>query len=381
LNFLFHLRSDALSKPGGDASLGRQYKALLEGAGHQVELTMSHAPFDGSYDAALTFNLDRPFESAQFVANCKARGVPALLYSLHHPASGVASYLRHGTAGFRRAFATVARHDPGRYETVLTAVKVLGRKFKPQRLGALRFVNTLRAQQFLLSNASAILASSGLEVDEMVREFSAPGLPYAVVPHILEGLGSGQGAAFTPGSARDIDVLCAGRIESRKNQLQVARLARRFPDTTFVFVGTPSPSEGQYFAAFRAEIDGLANVQYHPSLPIDELRQYFRRSRIFMSLSWFEVVSLTEMEAYSWGCRLIAGKYSYAKEFAAAGRASFVDPADLAAAEVELRRVLALVSGAEDRFDVTRETELLRMSPPQVLRSFLGAFEMVGIRA
>lgn len=377
MNFLFHLRSDANSKPGGDASLGRQFKALLERAGHRVELSTSTAVGDGAYDAALTFNLDRPFESAQFARNCQRRGIPVMLYCLHHPAAGVVSYLRGGTVGFRRYFARAAGFRPTAYESLLTLAKVAGRKFVAQRYSDLAYIDTRRAQKYLLAQAAVLIGAAALEVDEIAREFDADGLPYAVVPHILEALAAVPVAGGAPAPLRDIDVLCAGRIESRKNQLQVARLAKRFPAAKFLFVGTPSPSEQRYFAQFSQAIDGLDNVEYYPSMPIEQLRAMFRRARIFISLSWFEVVSLTEMDAYAHGCRLLVGKHSYAQEFVT-DRASFIDPGDVAAAESELARLLAAPNDSAE-FDAAREPALMRMAPGQVLHSFTNVFQKLGI--
>lgn len=375
MNFLFHLRSDAIAKPGGDAALGRQFKALLERAGHRVNLSTSTVVGEGAYDAALTFNLDRPFESAQFMRHCQRRGIPVMLYCLHHPAPGVVSYLRGGTVGFRRFFAVAAGYRPDAYESLLTLAKVAGRKFRARQIGDLAYIDTRRAQRYLLAHADVLIGASALEVAEIAREFDAPGAPYAVVPHILETLT--EVPAGAPALTRDIDVLCAGRIESRKNQLQVARLARLFPGARFVFIGTPSPSEQRYFAGFSQAIDGLKNVEYFPSMPIDELRAMFRRARIFISLSWFEVVSLTEMDAYANGCRLLVGKHSYAQEFVT-GRAYFVDPGDFAAARAELARMLDAPRESAD-FDAAREPALMRMAPAQVLHSFMNVFQKLGI--
>jgi glycosyltransferase involved in cell wall biosynthesis len=377
LNFLFHLRSDAFSKHGGDVSLGRQYKALLENAGHAVALTTDTGAFSGAFDAALTFNLDRPFESAQFVEQCVARRVPVLVYSLHHPPAGVASFLKAGASGGRGLLARLARFDPTRYESLLTLTKVLMGKFKTQRLGHLAWIDTARAQRFMLDNAALVLGSSALEIAQIQRSFPASAARFAVVPHILEALATAAAPTALAAPAppvRDIDVLCAGRIESRKNQMMAAQLARKFPSAKFVFVGTPSPSEQRYFADFSAQIAGLSNVEYLPSVPIDQLRSLFDRSRVFLSLSWFEVVSLTELEAYSRGCQLLVGRNSYAAEFLG-GRARQVDPGDGAAAAAALTDLLADTTAARP-FDPGHP--LYRMAPPQVLVAFERAFAALG---
>lgn len=336
---------------------------------------MSTESFDGDYDAALTFNLDRPFESAQFAAQCRARGIPVMLYSLHHPDSGVAHYLSSGSTGFRRICAWLVGNRPIAYETMLTFLKVVTRKFRPNTLLDLRYISTAKAQHSLLSNTMMLLASSAGEAAAIRSCFHQIHLQYAVVPHILEVLRAAPAAQSVP---RDIDVLCAGRIESRKNQLQVAKLARRFPNARFVFIGTPSPTEASYFDSFQAEISGQSNIEHFPSMSLDKLRVMLRRSRIFVSLSWFEVVSLTELEAYASGCALLVGSYSYAAEFAPSD-ATFITPNDADAAFVELTRLLAATPSRLPPRDAVGSPALYRMEPTQVLSAFDAVFAKLGL--
>lgn len=373
MKIIIHLRSDAELKSGGDVTLGKQYKAVLEEAGHQVDLTTS-CDFSGQYDLGLTFNFDRPFEAAQFIENCKNKNVPSMIYALHHPTEGVARYLQFGTKGARRFFSLLSMGVPHWYETWLGVAKALAGKLTIQGIANLRLLYVPLAQQFIIRHADRILVSTEMESEALQREFLADTKKIAIVPHILHTVPSV--VAEDGQNVRDVDVVCAGRIESRKNQLLVASLARALPNLRFVFIGTPSATEGQYFSQFQQEIEGLKNVDCYPNLPMDELRAQFRRSRIFISLSWFEVVSLTEMEALACGCHLVVGRYSYSQRIAGA-HGDFVEPNDVVAIEALLRRLSAPATAAAEQFDTAR---LLEMSPDGVGRAFASAFNSAGLQ-
>jgi glycosyltransferase involved in cell wall biosynthesis len=373
LNIIFHLRSDANVKPGGDVALGRQYKTILENDGHMVKITTSSGVFDGSFDLALTFNFDRPFESAQFIDNCKKKNIPVMIYALHHPTAGVAQYLKFGTMGLRRVFARLAFFQPAMYETILSIAKALTGNLKVETISNLKFLYVPLAQRFIIKNASKILVSTQMELASICREFNLDATKFAVVPHILDVVCDTSTAILE--KSRNIDVICAGRFESRKNQLLVARLARAMPASKFVFVGTPSSTEALYFSEFEAEIAGLSNVSYYPSLPLDELRNLFRNARLFISLSWFEVVSLTEMEAMACGCHLIVGKYSYAEYFTA-GRATFVEPNALDLIQQTMQSWLDKDSATpRQQAGLHACDRIFEMAPAQVLSAFSTVFD------
>lgn len=371
MRIIIHLRSDALAKAGGDVTLGKQYKALLEQAGHEVDLTTSY-DFEGRYDLGLTFNFDRPFEGAQFVKFCKSQAVPTMIYALHHPSEGVARYLESGTKGARRLFALLSFGAPRWYETWLVVAKALTGKQRIGQLSNLPLLHVSTAQRFIAEHADRLLVSTAMEGDVLHREFLVPAAKVAVVPHILPVEASPDAGTVT---TKDVDVICAGRIESRKNQLLVARLASLMPSVKFLFVGTPSSTEANYFSQFQEQIRGLGNVEYMPSLPMDQLRMQMRRSRLFISLSWFEVVSLTEMEALACGCHLVVGRYSYSRPIAG-DHGDFVEPDDITGIQAILKRLLAAPHRTVQAFD---SKKLLEMSPESVGRSFASAFKSAGL--
>lgn len=308
MRYLLHIRSDALQKPGGDVALAKTFSALLIEEGHQtiVSSSLPEVPIDG----VITFNIDRPYEAACLIADCRILDIPVLIYSLHHPVVGLRQYLRSGTTGIRRVLAALSWWNPDRYETLLNLTKFLGGLVKVHRPGNFRFLFASIARKYVLGNVKSVLVSCPEEAEQIRLAFGYPIEKMVLVPHVVAADTSvADSCLVTP--IREYDFVCAGRIEARKNQLAVLQLASNNPDRSFIFAGAASPTEAGYFAKFKKEISVLPNVKYVGGLSLMDLRMLLRKSKIFVSMSWFEVISLTEIEAIRAGCHLMIGPSSY----------------------------------------------------------------------
>jgi glycosyltransferase involved in cell wall biosynthesis len=148
------------------------------------------------------------------------------------------------------------------------------------------------------------------ELDELERTFDVDVRGKAVwIPN---------GVSFETGSrisgTRDIDVLVAGRIEERKNQLGIARALAGTP-WNVTFVGANNPRNASYIEEFHRLVGGYENLRHVPHVSLDELRQMYVRSKVFLSASFFEVVSLAELEAVAYGCQLISATSGYLRDY------------------------------------------------------------------
>ncbi|GAC1621913.1 MAG: hypothetical protein NVS9B10_05280 [Nevskia sp.] len=338
------LRSDAESKPGGDVNLAHSFGRALESFGHQVEFVVGRGWAKYRPDKALAFNLDRPFEVAQFADRCASFGVPLYVYTLRHPVAGVSAYLRGGAAGGRRMLATVAAFSADYYETLLTLAKLALGKYRINTLSDLALISASAARSQICGHAAGLLVSGPSESAELSADRSTAGVRVHIVPHIVSQA-TAQNAAITP-IARSIDVLCAARIEERKNQLAVLQIAQQLPDRRFVIIGSPASRSSAYQKRFLDMLSRLQNVEYRPAVDLRELRNIMGNSKVFVSLSWFEVVSLAELEAARCGCSLVVGRHSYLSDYLS--NVSFVSPADVQTAAASVEKALtAIDSGAE----------------------------------
>jgi glycosyltransferase involved in cell wall biosynthesis len=295
------------------------------------------------------------------------QGVPLCLYCLHHPLPAFAAYLRHGSTGARRLAAALSGCDPQRYLGLLAVPRVL--LAGPERWRCWRALNTRRLQERLLTGAAAVLVSSRLEREQIIADLPgcAEQARFAVVPHVFESPPAGH-------QEKDRSlIVCPGRIESRKNQLTILAIVERFPRHRFVFVGGLNPAERGYCRRFQAAISRSANASHVGGMDLAGFRALIRTAVVVVSASWFEVVSLSELDALAQGCRLVAGCNSYLREFTTR-RVAFFDPASQESLADSLSRTIAYIEEG-DREAGGSPAGLQEMEPDTVARSLEDALQ------
>jgi glycosyltransferase involved in cell wall biosynthesis len=97
-------------------------------------------------------------------------------------------------------------------------------------------------------------------------------------------------------------VLCVGRIESRKNQLTLARAMRSVP-RRLVLLGTVLPGNEGYLRACQDVLPSLAHVSHVG----DRLPHVYAAADVHVLPSWYETTGLTTLEAMAAGTPDVAG--------------------------------------------------------------------------
>jgi glycosyltransferase involved in cell wall biosynthesis len=97
-------------------------------------------------------------------------------------------------------------------------------------------------------------------------------------------------------------VICVGRIEGIKNQLQLIR-ALNNSGFRLLIIGDPAPGHLAYYHACRA-IAG-DNVRFIAHLPQAELLVYYQTAKVHVLPSFFETTGLSSLEAGAMGCRIV----------------------------------------------------------------------------
>lgn len=328
------LRDDFPKKSGGDLVLAKQYELALRNSGQSAQLRpLSKLALEQTAGVAHIFNVDRYFEFAASASALQRAGRPYVVSPIHHPpayvnhfesnirsgALGVVSKLGRGPFGRERIKHVVRGHSSSSsiHESFLS---------DPKKCIA-------RA----LQNAALVVVQAPSELDELERTFGVNVRGKAAwVPN---GVDYERGPQTS--GTRDIDVLVAGRIEERKNQLGIARALAGTP-WNVTFVGANNPRNASYTKKFHRLVGEHQNLRHVPHVSLDELRQLYARSKVFLSASFFEVVSLSELEAVAYGCQLISATSGYLSDYLG-GLATYVDPTG------ELDALRSLVESATRR--------------------------------
>jgi glycosyltransferase involved in cell wall biosynthesis len=306
------IRTDHASKVGGDIALAKAFAGRLRLSGFQVELVSSARVVQSLRPHLLiAFNLDQPLELLDLCRAAKHRGAEVAVYALHHPSQGVRAYLQSGLSGARGWVARLVGNDPARYFYEMALL----RGFRSRNFLALKYMllgrDRLRCD--LAPLIDHLLVSGPSELAEVQTEF--PELRSAdirIVSHPVEISGIAV-PEINPydGTGWRRHFFIGGRIESRKNQNAVLRVAARVSDSEFVFAGKLNETDPTYCAEFRRLLTLAPNCRWLGQLSMAALLQHIAYADAVVSPSWFEVMSLINLYAYSLGTPIISARHTY----------------------------------------------------------------------
>ena len=99
-------------------------------------------------------------------------------------------------------------------------------------------------------------------------------------------------------------LVCVGRIDARKNQLN---LIRAIDDSNYrmLLVGKESPGHRKYFRQVMAEVEANPNIEYMEYIDNSELYKVYGQCAVSVLPSWFETPGLASLEAAAMGCRVV----------------------------------------------------------------------------
>jgi glycosyltransferase involved in cell wall biosynthesis len=97
-------------------------------------------------------------------------------------------------------------------------------------------------------------------------------------------------------------ILCVGRIEGIKNQLN---LIKALSNSSFklILIGAATLNQESYYQECRQA--AATNVQFIDHIPQKDLIAYYQQARVHVLPSWFETTGLSSLEAAVMGCNIV----------------------------------------------------------------------------
>ncbi|MHC4179244.1 MAG: glycosyltransferase [Planctomycetota bacterium] len=180
----------------------------------------------------------------------------------------------------------------------------------------------------LYREVDLLLPNSQAEAEQLVRYFLVPPERIQVVPN---GADERFAAADPEPFARLVGsgkfVLCAGRIEPRKNQLGLLR-AMRGTGVPVVVLGDVVPGHERYLAECRRaagrQVRFIPRIDHHDPL----LASAYAACGCLVLASWYETPGLVALEAALSGTPLVLPRHGSASEYFGP-LAAYVRPGDL----------------------------------------------------
>jgi glycosyltransferase involved in cell wall biosynthesis len=347
---LFIARSTLYKARGGDTIQVLKTAEFLKknNIEAEVRLTGEHLDYSG-YDLLHFFNIIRPADILKHITSSRK---PYVVSTIFVEYGEYEKKVRGGTIGRMLNFLP---------PDLIEYLKVIGRYFvNGEKIvsPAYLLLGQKRSIQKIIKNAAMLLPNSGNEYNRLYKKYKT-GNRYKVIPNAIDPAIFGQ--SF-PLAARDNNlIICAGRIEGLKNQLNLIR-ALRNTEFRLMIIGNPGPNQLKYFN--QCKTLATSNISFVQQLTQEELVHYYSLAKVHVLPSWFETTGLSSLEAAAMGCNIVISDKGDTREYFR-DEAWYCDPSSPdsifaavnEAAGAETRQTLAERIRKEYTWDVTaRET-------------------------
>jgi len=349
------MRVDATDKPGGDVLQVLRYieagKRGGKDGGRRFEgvlLDDLRADLSG-FDLIHLTNIDRPVDTYCSFLRAREFAKPIVLSSIHHSYEEIERFEREGRGGLVGLISGALGFCRLEY------LRSLLRSFRYPQLArptlSMLADGMRESQHRVLAGVNRILVLTDKEKRDILRNFGKiPEEKFACLRNGFEGQASADGTS----GERDIDCCIVGRIEARKNQIAVLRVLESL-GLRGVFVGGENQNHRSYCKRFR-EMVSNSGSRYLGAVTHEETLNVMRRARVHISASWFEVLSLVDLEAYWAGCGVVSSRCGGTRELLG-DEAEYVDPGSDASIGKGVLNMLAKAATVEHS-SVVRKTEI-----------------------
>ncbi len=287
----FISRATLFISPGGDTKQLEETAAGLRTMGVTVDVYLTHQPIDYTqYDLLHFFNIIRP---ADVIKHIRRSGKPCVISTI---------FVEYGTVkeeGRGGIVSTIKKMIP---ESTFEYIKTIARAVKNgEQIVSKEYLlwGHTKSTMYAARNAKMLLPNSGSEYRRFVAKYPVA-TPYHVVPN---GINTKNLDRQYPENADYKNaIICMGRIESRKNQLN---LIRALNNTTYKLYihGKPSPNNIAYFEQCKQE--AASNVHIGEHLDEDMLYTAYANAKVHVLPSYFETTGLSSLEAAVMGCNIV----------------------------------------------------------------------------
>ncbi len=314
---LWLIRRSLQEQLGGDTIQIMRTADALRRLG--VDITLAPTPGDDlqHYDVVHLFHLDRVWENLAHCRSLQGHHIPTVLSPIFWVSD---DFDRAGRSFTQRL---IVRGLGG---SALRTVR-LAYQWADQIRRSPRAFGETRPVLGFQRGARAILNSVGLTLPASHAERTALNslLRVNLKTHIVHGAADSQVFHQLGAPTQRAGVLCAGRIEPRKNQLSLIR-ALRGTDIPLTFVGKAGPTSAAYERQCRKEAG--PHVRFLQTLGSEQMADCFRRAKVHASVSWYETPGLVNLEAALCGCSLVATRGGCTEEYLAE-HARYCQPDDV----------------------------------------------------
>ncbi len=315
---------------GGDKVQIENTAKELRNLGVTVDIHTDEDFDPAEYDLIHIFQLDWTPETYLYAKKAFAAKKPIVLSPIHHSVKEVKRFDDEYVFDFRRLSKFLFRDQFSR-----DTFKNLYRSFRDFRKLKITlfsiFYGFKKMQREVINMSNIVLVQTELEAVELAQTFDVK-FDYLKV---VNGVGRNfinLGEVANPLNIKDY-IICVGRIEPRKNQLNVIKAVQKLrkdtnDDYKLVLVGL---SKGLKHFEYSALIENAVSknpwIHQVEKVPYEAMPAYYKYAKVCVSASWFETTGLTSLEALYCGTNAVASG-DRAKEYLG-NYATYCDPGNV----------------------------------------------------
>ncbi|MDP4128773.1 MAG: glycosyltransferase [Bacteroidota bacterium] len=291
MKVLFITRATLFNDQGGDTIQALETAKHLEKLHIQADVKLTNEIIDYSgYDLIHFFNIIRP---AAILKHISKTDKPYVVSTIFVDYSEFETKARTGMARF---LFSLFNADQIEY------LKAMARWFKNgEAPGSFRYLwwGHKKSVRHVIRHSRALLPNSESEYKRLVAHYAVQH-NYYTIPNAIN-----QQLFIRPGENLNRDeqmVICVGRIEGRKNQLNLIR-AVKGTAYSLKIIGAGASNQKGYLKLCKEEAG--SNVEFINSMPQHDLIHIYSKAKVHVLASWFETTGLSSLEAGVMGCNLV----------------------------------------------------------------------------
>jgi glycosyltransferase involved in cell wall biosynthesis len=334
-------RIDLFEKPGGDSIQVENTAKELRNLGVEVTIKTNLKCDMLGYDIVHIFQLDWIPEIYFFVKRARGFGKKIVFSAIHHNIEEVKKFDDVYAFDFRRVSRLLFKDQFARdtFKNVYRSVFDI-RRFLPTIFSV--FYGFKKMQRQILLWSDVVLVQTDLEAADIKKTFRVS-VNCVKVPN---GVGKNYFKSLNSGINLDIEnyVISVGRIEPRKNQLNIIKAIEMLRNETgddikLVFIGfLGKVKHFEYVRLFNEELKNKKWITHISKVPYERMPGYYRKAKVCVSASWFETTGLTSLEALFCGTNAVAAG-DRAREYLG-DYASYCSPDDIVSIKNAIKKEL-----------------------------------------
>lgn len=317
MRILFISRATLYSVKGGDTIQMQKTAEGLRALGIEVDIKLcDDKKIDYSqYHLLHLFNIIRP---ADCIYHIRKSRLPYVVSTIYVDYTDYENYSKKSRGGIGRILGLLGKNTS-------EYIKAIGRMLmNGEKIISWEYLiwGHQRSVKYVLNNANMLLPNSVSEFKRLNKHYDTQA-PYQIVYNAADTTLFNCLPDTISGKDSKM-ILCVGRIEGRKNQLNLIK-AINDSDFQLYIIGNYAPNHKAYYEACKS-VAG-SNIHFVEGIDQQQLQKYYREAKVHVLPSWFETTGLSSLEALFCGCALVITSYGDTSEYFTSSSAFYCDPA------------------------------------------------------